>query len=206
MDGLTKKPESHLIGSPKTAGPHPSALVLFAVAKSLPFLVVLLASTFAIGSRMTVVLFLGAVASTFWVIKGYCGWFMIGMKWFFGGSDDDSIFSFEFEPPPYIPSFTLSNAFWIGFIVALLLWVASMVVFLFTGRPMLLVFSILGFATDALNLWGFLKGSSRAQKESAQIARSAMLDDSVRFAIITDEHQSSEGAKEAPKHSDSDIV
>jgi hypothetical protein len=202
MDGLTKRPESHLIGGPKTDITPAPALSLFILSKFLPFLVVLICSSFSITGSLTTILFLASVAFGFWIIKTQCGWAMVGMKWS-RGIGGDPFFCVEFEPPPYMPNFFLSNSFWFGFVVALLLWAATFIIFVFHGRLLLLLSAVIGFAADALNFCAFLKGYSIAQKENAQIMRGGFLDESEKFPVIADEQDNSDGDR---KRSDSDVV
>jgi hypothetical protein len=71
--------------------------------------------------------------------------------------------------------------------MSLVLWAAVLFVSAMQRRLLLLAFSVAGLGADGLNLVVFIKGQAAAQREAAQIARSAIFDDSIKFAIITDE-------------------
>jgi hypothetical protein len=187
MDGsLTKKPESRLIGSSKTSRAssrcHLSSYIL---AKILPFMGYCLCSVLPPPAAIPV--FLSALLFSFWIVKSRSGWSLIGIKWVIQRNETGGLISFESEPDPFIPNVAISNTFWIGFFVSLVLWAAVLFVSAMERRLLLLAFSVVGFGAEGINLVIFIKGHAAAQREAAQIARSAIFDDSIKFAIITDE-------------------
>jgi hypothetical protein len=140
------------------------------------------------------------------VTKFHSGWDLIGIRWEIVPESDRLGVRFETRPSPYIPTFP--NGFWMGFFVSLIFWLILAFLSLIQLRLHLLLMSVIGFVVSAAHLWAFMKGHVESQKETAEIARSGLLDGSVQFAIISDERQACEDGRDVPKDKseDSDVV
>jgi hypothetical protein len=173
--------------------------------KFVPFFAYYVISAFLKDANVSVTLFFLAQILEFWIVKNRSGWHLIGLTWFIEPDDTGSIVQFAAKPAPFVPSFSLSNAFWIGYFTSLLLWGAIIFIDLVQRRLLLLMLSLIGFGFQAMNLIIFMKAHSATQKEAALIARTGIMDDSIRFAKVKDDQEESGGVGNSGKFDSSEL-
>lgn len=189
---LRKKPESSMIGAraPSANEPRPS-VGLYLFVKLAPFLTYLLCGNFVGDSNVVLVLFLVAAALEFWVVKGVCAWEMIGITWVVEPDNDGGIVKYVSKPAPFVPFLAIANLFWIGASVSVVFWLIILVAgpIVATRRLLHFILALLGLSAQVINAVLLKNGHDQAQKETADIARSAMVDGSIEFALVRDEEE-----------------
>jgi hypothetical protein len=189
MDGsLTKRPEANLIGSSPTRS-SPSIL-LYIFVKLLPFLGYFTALSVPNNPKLAAVCFALPLAFSFWLVKFRFGWSLVGIKW---NLESGSI-AFQSTPPPFC---IYSFAFWAGSVASVCLWVWTFFAGIAGPRITPHIFSIVGLAVELLHCRIFMRGRSASATDAAQTARTAILDDSIRFAIVKEHAEDSDGGRKA---------
>jgi hypothetical protein len=186
MDGsLTKRPESSLIGT--SPARSPPSILLYIIVKLLPFLGYFAAFMVPNSPKLAVLSFGLPLAFSFWLVKFRFGWSLVGIKW---DLESGSV-AFESTAPP---SCVYSFAFWGGFAASLCLWVAALISSAAGGRISLTIFAIIGLAVESAHCHIFMRGRGASDVEAARTARAAILDDSIRFAIVQEHKGGSDDA------------
>lgn len=192
---LRKKPESTVIGArpPSANEPRPS-VGLYAFVKLIPFVTYFVCGNFVGDANVVLVLFVCAAALEFWVVKGVFAWEMIGIMWVVEPDSSGGLVQYVSRPAPFVPFLALANFFWIGASVSLGLWLILLVAgpFVATRRMLHFLLALIGFAGQLVNMMLLKKGHDQVQKETADIARSAMVDGSIEFALVRDEEEEDE--------------
>lgn len=164
-------------------------VLVFVTTRMLPFLVYFMIMNWVSDSNIATVLFLVGITTEFVIVKNRFGWDMIGFAWTVAPQVDGTIVQFTTKPPPFVPTFALANTFWVGFFVAGILWMVAFFVSLVKGMWLLVAFALAGIVTEGINMAMFMRGQAAAQREAATIARTGMLDNSIKFAMAEDDDE-----------------
>lgn len=188
MADLRKKAEVTLIGEQVVpVVSNRMQIAVYVGVKLLPFLVYYIIQTYFANPDFAIVLFLAAQVAEFLVIKKKCGWSMVGISWRIEPEQNGSIVQFATKPAPYVPQVELANTFWMGFMVSIILWGIAFFAAFLQKRLSLVLLTIIGLLTQIANMTMFMKGQRAAQMEAANIARTAILDGSIQFALVEDD-------------------
>ena len=177
-----------LIGS-KQSCTSKYPFLIFLLVKITPFLTYFFIFSFLHDPSISIVLFFIAQCFEFLMIKNICGLDLIGIKWYIEPNNDGSFLQYYAKPAPYVPNYTLSNVFWIGFIAAIILWIVTFFIDLFERNIFHILICIIGLLTQASNLLFFMRAHAAIQKNAAQVALAGLLDDSVKFNLVNDDEK-----------------
>lgn len=189
---LRKKPESTVIGArPLSANEPRPSVGLYVFVKLIPFVTYFVCGNFVGDSNVVLVLFVCAAALEFWVVKSVFAWEMIGITWVVEPDTAGRIVQYVSRPAPFVPFLALANFFWIGASASLALWLILLVAgpFVTTRRLLHLLLTLLGLGGQLVNVILLKNGHDQVQKETADIARSAMVDGSIEFALVRDDEE-----------------
>lgn len=158
-------------------------IVSYILTKALPILIYFLPKFSIFGVSVSFILFLILSIYEFKTVKDILGIELVGIRWFID-PDSDEFFQFYNKPAPYVPSLFESNVFWVGFFIAIAIWIVSLI-FSFSSKTLLnICICAIGVMLQVANLFLFMRGQSKAQKEAAEQTRNTLLTDSVEFGFI----------------------
>lgn len=163
--------------------------LVFLLVKITPFLTYFFIFSFLQDPSISIVLFFISQSFEFYMIKNICGLELIGIKWYIEPNNDGSILQYYAKPAPYVPNYTLSNVFWIGFIASLILWIVTFFIDLFDRNIFHIFICILGLFSQFCNLLLFMRAHAATQKNDARVALSGLLDDSIKFNLVNDDEK-----------------
>jgi hypothetical protein len=172
-----------------TFGPSRTAFPFYFLVKLLPFAAYFGSAHWKVAPSLTLPTFLAAACIEFLVVKSHSGWAIVGLGWTVDPDLDGSIIQFSLRSTRFVPDVGLSNLFWLSFVAALIVWVAVGLVNLFTLSR--LAMAAVGIAMQITNLFAFMSAHAAAQKQAAEIARAAIRDDSVKFALVAEDTEES---------------
>jgi len=188
---LLKVPDNQLIGIKDESPSSPHALVAGYSLMKLFHFVIYYGVTVVLGdANAAVILFFPAIVVEFMVVKNVCGWALIGVAWKIAPDEEDGFIVFTAKPAPFVPTFVLADAFWIGFFVALILWTLAVLIGLVHAAWLQIFLAGAGLAAQLMNMLMFLRAQGAAQRAAATIARSAIADTAIRFAMVQEEDSS----------------
>lgn len=180
--------------------------LVFLLVKIAPFLAYFFIFSFLHDPSISVVLFFIAQCFEFLMIKNICGLDLIGIKWYVEPNNDGSILQYYAKPAPYVPNYTLSNVFWIGFIAAIILWIVTFFIDLFERSIFHIFICIFGLVAQGSNLLLFMRAHAATQKNAAKVALAGLLDDSVKFNLVNDDEKFSNNDSNDDDLTDNSII
>ena len=176
----------------------------FMIVQAFPFVVYFLVLKFSKIVNVSTVVFSLALIFESWLVKRNFAWNMVGISWSIECGVGGSLIKFDSKPSPFVPVFALANIFWVGSFISLVIWALAAFINLFERRWLGLAFALLGFAVQLLNLSLFMKAHQESQKLSAEIARAAILNDSIEFPLVKEDQDFEE--HESGSKSDAEVV
>jgi hypothetical protein len=172
-----------------TFGPSRTALPFHFLIKLLPFAAYFALTHWDIAPNLSLPAFLAVACAEFLVVKSHSGWAIVGLGWRVDPDLDGSIIQFLLRSTSFVPDVGLSNLFWLGFVVAVLVWVVVGLANIFHLDR--LTMAAIGVAMQITNLLAFMRGHAAAQRQAAELARATIRGDSVKFALVADDAEES---------------
>lgn len=194
-----------LIGTKQTCTSKYPFLV-FLLVKIAPFLTYFFIFSFLHDPSVSVVLFFISQCFEFFMIKNVCGLDLIGIKWYVEPNNDGSFLQYYAKPAPYVPNYTLSNVFWIGFIAAIILWIVTFFIDLFERNIFHILICIIGLIAQGTNLLLFMRAHAATQKNAAKVALAGLLDDTVKFNLVNDDEKYSNDDNDDDLSDDNSVI
>jgi hypothetical protein len=121
----------------------------------------------------------------FWCTQNIHGFELIGLSWSFSFGRG---FGYISKPDPFIPNQSDSDAFWMSFIIFVVLWTSTFFVSLLTSGIARATSAAIGAGFQGFNLLMFMKAHRGAKAARDQLAKhQADEADGVKFELVKEE-------------------
>ena len=145
--------------------------------------------------------------ANFVLCQRYFGRNLVGLSWKFNFQNlSESLWSYEIEPDPFVPTKLNSNAFWVGIASSSMFWIFATIFLLFSDARRgwhAILTSLIIFAIHSLNLSMFFRVQKIATKLSAEAVRTVLLGKSEfpnAEEFSSTDSENSESSKESNDH------
>ncbi|EAY02488.1 hypothetical protein TVAG_020410 [Trichomonas vaginalis G3] len=166
-------------------------LIIFLTFIPLPFLVHNTGIVFAILMMLEVLQFFST--------KNISGLHLVGLKWnFMKPNENGDYVEYYVRPPPFIPSTSQSNLFWLGFFISIVYWVCSSIIYVIFMRFVVLASCLIILFFELLNFYFFAQAHLYAKQASENEIASKFFDVGPTDAITAPDPENPDAQSNIP--------
>lgn len=159
-------------------------VVLYTGTKVLPYVVHLCLCVARLTEFNILVVTVLLLIGDYWFSQNVHGPNMIGLRWWIQLNNG---FQYYSKPDPFVPSVSDSNVFWVGFFVAIVVWIITSIVTVFTHGFFIAIISVIAAVFNIVNVTMFIKARKLAKIAAEHACLTILQDETINFELVKDD-------------------
>lgn len=189
------------------------SLLIYFITKLSPIFIFYMCYLFVKDSSLSILICFISFLLEFIYIKDHLSIQLIGLRFSFAATEEEigqkdqesinmqsninnnGIIHFYSKPAPFVPQTTLSNSFWIGYFLSIIIFIFSGIYCFFKRKFALFFLAIIEAFVQIVTTSLFIAAHEMKRNEENMIVRNSYDDEKVEFQLVGDEENQTQSVK-----------